>query len=235
RCPRRAARPAPLDGRLHSLRRHPPGRRRPRAERALRGPHPDSGPRLSPRDGARLVLQQGSEPRARDRQPRRERALHGASDRRHHRPMTLLRPGTSLSTHRGTMLRRTLVGLILLPLLLVPCGGSAYAQSSGPQVAGRVGPGAQDLLARPARLNVAEVTLYDALTELENRSGVSLVYSPSRLPLRARVSCACFGLSVDQALDRILAGTNLRHTIVGEHILIESVEAPTPHTTTDRI
>lgn len=133
------------------------------------------------------------------------------------------------------MLRRTLVGLILLPLLLVPCWGSAQAQSSGPQVAGRVGPGAQDLLARPARLNVAEVTLYDALTELENRSGVSLVYSPSRLPLRARVSCSCFGLSVDQALDRILAGTNLRHTIVGEHILIESVEAPTPHTTTDRI
>lgn len=131
------------------------------------------------------------------------------------------------------MIRRTAVRFALAPVLAASLAVSAAAQVAGPRVARHLDAVDQDLLTRPARLNVNQVTLYTALTELEHRSGVSLVYSPSRLPLKAVVSCDCYLLNVDEALERLLAGTGLRHAIVGEHILIETLDTPSPRTTSD--
>jgi len=76
----------------------------------------------------------------------------------------------------------------------------------------------------PARLRVVRVPLLLALVELQERSGVSLVYSPSRLP-RLEVTCDCESLRVAEALRRLLAGAGgLRFSAVGRHVLIETDE-----------
>ena len=125
------------------------------------------------------------------------------------------------------------IGFTLLALLAAPLALAAQHAPEPPQVAGQLGAPAFDLLERPARLTVTDVSLYTALTDLESRSGVSLVYSPSRLPLKARVSCACYTLNVGEALDRMLEGTRLRHSLLNDHILIEIDDTPVPRTTSD--
>jgi len=75
-------------------------------------------------------------------------------------------------------------------------------------------------LQRTARLDVEGVSLGSALLELDEKSGVSLIYSPSRLP-KHPVTCHCRTLSVAEALSRLLMGTGMRYTIYGEHIIIE--------------
>lgn len=77
------------------------------------------------------------------------------------------------------------------------------------------------LLDRAARLDVRNATLFVSLKNLQARSGVSLVYSPSKLPRDHRVSCACHKVPVRRALDELLAGTGLRYVVIGSHIVIE--------------
>jgi TonB-linked SusC/RagA family outer membrane protein len=61
------------------------------------------------------------------------------------------------------------------------------------------------LLERPARLRVRDVSLADALRELERRSGVPLAYSPSLLPRERSLGCACDHATIGQALQQLLA------------------------------
>jgi outer membrane receptor protein involved in Fe transport len=78
-----------------------------------------------------------------------------------------------------------------------------------------------DLLERPARLLVADAPLAAALVELQRRSGVSLVYSPSMLPASPLVSCSCTRATIGEALDRLLRGVSMRFSEIGTHVLIE--------------
>jgi hypothetical protein len=64
--------------------------------------------------------------------------------------------------------------------LLTPITGGAATAQTTPTAAARTATAA--LLDRPARLRVRDVSLADALGELERRSGVPLAYSPSLLP-----------------------------------------------------
>ena len=61
------------------------------------------------------------------------------------------------------------------------------------------------LLDRPARLRVRDVSLADALGELERQSGVPLAYSPSLLPRGRSLRCACADATIGQALEQLLA------------------------------
>ncbi|MQA91876.1 MAG: SusC/RagA family TonB-linked outer membrane protein [Gemmatimonas sp.] len=96
---------------------------------------------------------------------------------------------------------------------------------SGDDLAAREAIG-QNPLARPARLVVDGVPLEAALTALESRSGVSLFYSPSKLP-RETVSCQCYSVTVDQALKRILTRVELRYSLHGQNVVIESSDQST--------
>jgi len=78
----------------------------------------------------------------------------------------------------------------------------------------------QSLLARPARLRARDVPLESALTLLDRSSGVSIVFSPSFLPESRRVSCACDAATVGEALERLLAGTQLRYKEIDGQIMI---------------
>jgi len=78
---------------------------------------------------------------------------------------------------------------------------------------------AQSFLERPARLQVQEELRVDALRLLQEKASVPLVYSPDLLP-RDRVSCDCADLTVAQALEVLLAGTDLTFRATRTQVLI---------------
>jgi hypothetical protein len=96
-------------------------------------------------------------------------------------------------------------------LFLALTGGVAGAQDSPADVeeslAARSDQKEVPLLDRPARLEVHDVRLSRALLDLQAHSGVSLVYSPSRLAGDAIVDCDCRSLTVRDALETMLDGT----------------------------
>jgi TonB-linked SusC/RagA family outer membrane protein len=107
---------------------------------------------------------------------------------------------TTLSVSPRVLRRAPATALIVAAsVLLAPLGDGATAQ------AGPAGRTAATLLDRPARLRVADVSLADALGELERRSGVPLAYSPSLLPTARSLQCACDDATIGEALQRLLA------------------------------
>ena len=78
----------------------------------------------------------------------------------------------------------------------------------------------QSLLDRVARLDVEDVTLEVALRTLQRSSGVAIAFSPDRLPPERRVTCRCRLLTVRQALDRLLEGTDLQYHTGQRQLLI---------------
>jgi hypothetical protein len=78
----------------------------------------------------------------------------------------------------------------------------------------------QSLLDRIARLDVEDVTIEVALRSLHRSSGVAIAFSPDRLPPGRRVTCHCRVLTVRQALDRLLDGTDLQYQEGRRQILI---------------
>lgn len=88
-------------------------------------------------------------------------------------------------------------------------------------------PRSDDLLSRPARLQVDSVALGVALVRLMERSGIALAFSPSRLPAETLVSCACASMTVAEALGVLLATTSLDvRQSAGRVMLIPSARSP---------
>ena len=106
--------------------------------------------------------------------------------------------------------------------LLTPIAGGATAQSTPATTS----PAGAALLQRPARLRVENVSLADALGELERRSGVPLAYSPSLLPGDASLRCACDDATIGQALERLLADTPFTFRESDGQVIV--VPAPQP-------
>jgi TonB-linked SusC/RagA family outer membrane protein len=93
----------------------------------------------------------------------------------------------------------------LLALSLAATGAVLPAASAAAQRGpARVTRGAT-LLDRPARLSVKDVSLADALGELERQSGVPLAYSPSLLPNDRSLGCTCADATIGEALEQLLA------------------------------
>ena len=123
-----------------------------------------------------------------------------------------------------------IVAAVYLSLLF---GGSLFAQA---KTSTRIPAGlvanetltALGPLDRPARLSVEDVSLATGLSDLQDGSGISLVYSPSKLPRDHRVTCKCYRLKVGAALDRLLSGTGMQYSVVEPHVLIEPKSLPLP-------
>ena len=90
-------------------------------------------------------------------------------------------------------------------LAIAAVGGLLLGLPAGAQRAPAHGARASALLDRPARLRVRDVSLADALGELQRRSGVPLAYSPSLLPRARSLRCACDDATIGQALQQLLA------------------------------
>ena len=124
-------------------------------------------------------------------------------------------------------------GLLVALLVLLFAGPPAevlaqeQAQVARASLAAQATP--RSLLASPANLRAdSTVEITQALRLLQQSSGVSLVFSESLLPREYSVVCDCQGLSVEEALERILDGTDLRYSEAGNHIIIEPREVPAP-------
>jgi len=104
--------------------------------------------------------------------------------------------------------RRTRLTLTWVLLSVAMGAGSLTGQSP------------QSLLDRLARLDVEDVTIEVALRTLRRSSGVAIAFSPDRLPSERQVTCRCRELTVRQALDRILEGTDLQYQAGRRQILI---------------
>jgi len=120
------------------------------------------------------------------------------------------------------MTKRTLLSGVLgaLALQLVQVGTALEAQQRVRTAMSSSAP----LLEIPANLEVADVTLVEALEALETSARVSLAYSPGLLPGGRHVSCDCGVTTLGEALDLLLQGTGLRFTTVREQVLIEPIQ-----------
>ena len=71
-----------------------------------------------------------------------------------------------------------------------------------------------------AGLEVAGVSLNEALLALRRSSGVSIAFSPDILPPDIRVTCRCANVTVGEALSRLLAGTSLTYSGTEARVLV---------------
>lgn len=125
--------------------------------------------------------------------------------------------------------RRMWMGVIGLALLAAPAAGSAQRSSAFHEERGTT---AQ---ATPARLtlDLDDVSLRDALKTISSRSGVSLAYSASSVPLERRVTLHLRDATVPDALREALRGTDVdvREAPNGQLMLVrraEHEEVPLP-------
>src|SRR5690554_2690047 len=121
------------------------------------------------------------------------------------------------------------LGWALLALAPDPAAAQAGATSGLAQAEPR------NLLTRPALLHVERVPLTDALGELVRTSGVALAYSPSLLPPRPRLSCACKSLTVGEALAAILLGTGVTYREGAGEVILVPGEADRPRSAGPRL
>ena len=117
---------------------------------------------------------------------------------------------------------------IAVAAVLVTAATAAYSQQP---VGGRgIDEGRASELApldQRARLTVRDVPLETALARLYQTSGVSVSFSPSRLPPRLRVSCYCANVTVRRALETLLQNTSFSFREIEDgYILI--VDRPPP-------
>lgn len=118
------------------------------------------------------------------------------------------------------MKRHVRLMLFTAGVLLAPTIGSAQeGQVSAHLTRSRSLP-ATSLLARPARLQIEDLSLQEALSELEQGAGIALAYSPSLLPAGLRVSCACEESTVGEALQSLLAATQFTFRETREQIIL---------------
>ncbi len=101
-----------------------------------------------------------------------------------------------------------------------PWAGQRLALSVNPTVPQTDAHAEATVLASPARLVVDDMALEPALRQLAAASGVQLDFSPSALPAHSHVRCDCVHATVGEALSRLLAGTGLRYSALGQHVLI---------------
>jgi TonB-dependent starch-binding outer membrane protein SusC len=118
--------------------------------------------------------------------------------------------------------------LVVAALLLGMEGNPLHAQlvsALPPLPASVVETQGEAPLDRLARLTISEVSLLEALDQLQRSSGVALAYSRTLLPLMQEVSCDCSGSRVADALDHLLKGTGLTYMVLDQQVVI----APAPY------
>lgn len=92
-----------------------------------------------------------------------------------------------------------------------------------------------NVLDRIVGLNLSNVTLGEALTQLQRNTGIGLVYSPDVVPVARSVSCRCSDATVGEALQTLLRGTGLTYTASRNQLRIVPQEAPQAEATTGNV
>jgi outer membrane receptor protein involved in Fe transport len=120
------------------------------------------------------------------------------------------------------------VGILVVDLALLLLGVGAAPAALQAQAAPTV-------LERIVGLDLSEVTLEDALRQLQRNTGIGLVYSPDRVPVDRMVSCPCTNSTVEEALEILLRGTSVTFTATTSQVRIVPREAPRARATTGNV
>lgn len=80
-------------------------------------------------------------------------------------------------------------------------------------------------LERIVGIELTEVTLREALNQIQRATGAALVYSPDFIPEQRLVSCPCQTHTLGGALDLLLRGTNLSFDALGNQVRIAPRQA----------
>ncbi len=83
------------------------------------------------------------------------------------------------------------------------------------------------ILASPARLEIEDVSLREALDALQRSSGVAVAYSSIVLPRERSVTCYCAEATIEDALAEILRETNLEPLVTGGQVVVRERRTPT--------
>lgn len=86
-----------------------------------------------------------------------------------------------------------------------------------------------EALKRPARLSVSGVRLEEALIALHRESELPLLFSPELIP-DVLVRCDCSDVTVEAALDNLLANTDLEYLVSSTQVIVAPRSTPAPHT-----
>lgn len=110
----------------------------------------------------------------------------------------------------------------VLALLAAPFPLASQHERSVVALNGEIGvsPAPGSVLGRRAGLEVAGVSIADALARLSESAGVSVAFSPNSLPGELRVDCACQDATLAQALDSILARTAFGYLELGDQVVV---------------
>lgn len=87
---------------------------------------------------------------------------------------------------------------------------------------------AQELLMKKVSLNLEQVELKAALSELENAAGVKFVYGTRSLPLKRKVSIAGANKNVSEALDQLFYPDRVYYKVVRNKIVLTMVQSLVP-------
>lgn len=128
------------------------------------------------------------------------------------------------------MQRRSSTTLLALILLFSAMTTSGRAQTVRAVALSSQSSERSSLLERQISLRVEDVTVATALMKLHEASGVPISFSPTLLPQDSRVSCACGGVRLGTALNRLLSGTGFDHLEMGGQIVIVKKPSPWPVT-----
>jgi len=111
-------------------------------------------------------------------------------------------------------------GFRIFPLAVVLAAALASPKNIGAQEQ-------TPILDRVVGLELREITLGEALIQLQRATGSSLVFSPDFVPVNRVVSCLCTDRSLRESLTLLLQGTNLTFDALGNQIRI-SPRRPDP-------
>ncbi len=81
-------------------------------------------------------------------------------------------------------------------------------------------PAPGSLLSTVSSLSIERIPIATALSRLAESSQVRIAFSPSLLPHGLRVDCDCVTMNVAQALDRLLAGTDLGYVELASQVVV---------------
>jgi len=129
------------------------------------------------------------------------------------------RGGVAPPALRRAVAGRAVSSAVTLLLGKAPALAAVLLAASAASAASQV-PGSGGLLRRPARLEVRGAELGAALAELGRSSGVRIAWSRDLVAQAGPVSCACARATLAQALDTLLAGTDLVYAETQERVAV---------------
>lgn len=77
--------------------------------------------------------------------------------------------------------------------------------------------------ARTLSINKSQITIKEALREVERQSKMAVAYNESQLGASKKISLNLKQASLDEGMNQILKGTGFTHKIVGNQIIITQI------------